>query len=58
MCRQADDEMKTVAQAEGRPLSSYSGDGCRQDSDSVAPYRYTKPVGIGKGLRTKVNASI
>lgn len=24
----------------------------------VSPYRYTKPVGIGKGLRTKVNASI
>jgi len=24
----------------------------------VSPYRYTKPCGIGKGLRTKVNASI
>ena len=23
-----------------------------------SPYRFTKPVGIGKGLRTKVNASI
>ena len=23
-----------------------------------SPYRYTRPVGIGKGLRTKVNASI
>ncbi len=24
----------------------------------ISPYRYTRPVGIGKGLRTKVNASI
>lgn len=23
-----------------------------------SPYRFTKPIGIGKGLRTKVNASI
>jgi phosphomethylpyrimidine synthase len=53
------EEMKKVAVTEG-----VEPDFVRRGIESgrivipVSPYRYTKPCGIGKGLRTKVNASI
>jgi phosphomethylpyrimidine synthase len=53
------DEMKTVADAEGRtPEFVLRGIASGRIVIPRSPYRYTKPVGIGKGLRTKVNASI
>ncbi|HQQ37906.1 MAG TPA: phosphomethylpyrimidine synthase ThiC, partial [Methanothrix sp.] len=53
------DEMKTVAQAEGKtPEFILRGMAAGRIVIPRSPYRYTKPVGIGKGLRTKVNASI
>ena len=51
--------MKTVAQAEGKtPEFILRGMAAGRIVIPHSPYRYTKPVGIGKGLRTKVNASI
>ncbi len=51
--------MKTVAQAEGKtPEFILRGMAAGRIVIPYSPYRYTKPVGIGKGLRTKVNASI
>ncbi|MCQ8903961.1 MAG: phosphomethylpyrimidine synthase ThiC [Methanothrix sp.] len=53
------DEMKYVAQAEGKtPEFICRGIATGKIVIPVSPYRETKPVGIGKGLRTKVNASI
>lgn len=53
------DEMKTVAQSEGVTPEFV----CRGVAEGhivipVSPYRSVRAVGIGKGLRTKVNASI
>lgn len=51
--------MNTVAQAEGKtPEFILRGMAAGRIVIPYSPYRYTKPVGIGKGLRTKVNASI
>jgi phosphomethylpyrimidine synthase len=53
------EEMKTVAEAEGvEPEFVRRGIETGRIVIPVSPYRYTKPCGIGKGLRTKVNASI
>ncbi len=53
------DEMRIVAEAEKvTPEFICRGIACGRIVIPVSPYRYTKPVGIGKGLRTKVNASI
>lgn len=53
------DEMKIVAKAEGKtPEFILRGIASGRIVIPRSPYRYTKPVGIGKGLRTKVNASI
>lgn len=53
------DEMKKVAEAEGvEPEFVRRGIESGRIVIPVSPYRYTKPCGIGKGLRTKVNASI
>jgi len=53
------DEMKIVAEAEGKtPEFILRGIASGRIVIPRSPYRYTKPVGIGKGLATKVNASI
>jgi len=53
------EEMKKVAEAEGvEPEFVRRGIETGRIVIPVSPYRYTKPCGIGKGLRTKVNASI
>ncbi|NMC09390.1 MAG: phosphomethylpyrimidine synthase ThiC [Methanothrix sp.] len=53
------EEMKLVAESEGRtPEFILRGIASGKIVIPVSPYRYTRPVGIGKGLRTKVNASI
>lgn len=53
------EEMKIVADNEGlTPEFIRRGIASGRIVIPVSPYRYTKPVGIGKGLRTKVNASI
>ena len=52
-------EMKKVAQVEGvEPEFVRRGIETGRIVIPVSPYRYTEPCGIGKGLRTKVNASI
>lgn len=52
-------EMKQVARDEGvDPEFIRRGIASGRIVIPVSPYRYTKPIGIGKGLRTKVNASI
>lgn len=53
------EEMIVVAKDEGRTTEFI----CRGIASGRiviprSPYRFTKPIGIGKGLRTKVNASI
>lgn len=51
--------MRTVAEEEGKtPEFICRGIARGRIVIPLSPYRYTKPVGIGKGLRTKVNASI
>ncbi len=51
--------MKIVAKAEGKtPEFILRGIASGRIVIPRSPYRYTKPVGIGKGLCTKVNASI
>lgn len=53
------DEMKKVAEDEGvEPEIVCRGIAGGRIVIPVSPYRSTRPVGIGKGLRTKVNASI
>jgi phosphomethylpyrimidine synthase len=53
------EEMKAVADAEGKtPDFILRGVARGRIVIPLSPYRYTRPVGIGKGLRTKVNASI
>lgn len=53
------DEMKLVAKAEGKtPEFILRGIASGRIVIPCSPYRYTRPVGIGKGLRTKVNASL
>jgi phosphomethylpyrimidine synthase len=53
------EEMKTVAEDEGvAPEFILRGMVSGRIVIPTSPYRYTRPVGIGKGLRTKVNASI
>ncbi|MCD1295716.1 thiamine biosynthesis protein ThiC [Methanocella sp. CWC-04] len=53
------DEMKAVAQAEGvTPEFVQRGVGNGHIVIPISPYRKVKVCGIGKGLRTKVNASI
>lgn len=53
------EEMKIVAGNEGvTPEFICRGIASGRIVIPVSPYRYTKPVGIGKGLCTKVNASI
>ena len=52
-------EMSIVAENEGvNPEFIGRGIASGHIVIPLSPYRYTKPVGIGKGLRTKVNASI
>jgi phosphomethylpyrimidine synthase len=53
------EEMKQVAEEERvEPEFVRRGINCGRIVIPLSPYRYTKPCGIGKGLRTKVNASI
>jgi phosphomethylpyrimidine synthase len=53
------EEMKTVEEDEGvAPEFILRGMVSGRIVIPTSPYRYTRPVGIGKGLRTKVNASI
>jgi len=53
------EEMKLVAEWEGKtPEFILRGVASGKIVIPVSPYRYVRPVGIGKGLRTKVNASI
>jgi len=53
------DEMKVVASREGvTPEFVCRGIANGRIVIPVSPYRETKPIGIGKGLRTKVNASV
>jgi phosphomethylpyrimidine synthase len=53
------EEMKIVAENEGKtPDFIRRGIASGQIVIPLSPYRDTRPVGIGKGLRTKVNASI
>ena len=53
------EEMKIVAEAEGKtPDFILRGIASGRIVIPRSPYRYTRSVGIGKGLRTKVNASI
>jgi phosphomethylpyrimidine synthase len=53
------DEMKVVASAEGvTPEFICRGIANGRIVLPVSPYRDTKPIGIGKGLKTKVNASV
>ncbi|MGZ7133020.1 MAG: phosphomethylpyrimidine synthase ThiC [Halobacteriota archaeon] len=52
-------EMKTVASDEGvTPEFVCRGIANGQIVVPLSPYRETKPIGIGKGLKTKVNASV
>jgi phosphomethylpyrimidine synthase len=52
-------EMKTVASDEGvTPEFVCRGIANGQIVIPTSPYRETKPIGIGKGLKTKVNASV
>jgi phosphomethylpyrimidine synthase len=53
------DEMMTVASNEGvTPEFICRGIANGQIVIPISPYRETKPIGIGKGLKTKVNASV
>jgi phosphomethylpyrimidine synthase len=53
------DEMRTVASGEGvTPEFICRGIANGQIVIPISPYRETKPIGIGKGLKTKVNASV
>jgi phosphomethylpyrimidine synthase len=53
------DEMVTVASYEGvTPEFICRGIANGQIVIPISPYRETKPIGIGKGLKTKVNASV
>ena len=53
------DEMMTVASDEGvTPEFICRGIANGQIVIPISPYRETKPIGIGKGLKTKVNASV
>ncbi|MGZ5520982.1 MAG: phosphomethylpyrimidine synthase ThiC [Halobacteriota archaeon] len=53
------DEMRTVASDEGvTPEFICRGIANGQIVIPISPYRETKPIGIGKGLKTKVNASV
>ena len=53
------EEMIVVAKEEGKtPEFICRGIASGRIVIPKSPYRFTKPVGIGKGLRTKVNASI
>ena len=53
------EEMIIVAKEEGKsPEFICRGIASGRIVIPRSPYRFTKPVGIGKGLRTKVNASI
>lgn len=53
------DEMKAVALAEGvTPEFVLRGVASGRIVIPISPYRKVKPAGIGKGLKTKVNASI
>ncbi len=53
------DEMNTVASEEGvTPEFICRGIANGRIVIPISPYRETRPVGIGKGLRTKVNASV
>lgn len=53
------EEMRVVAKVEGKtPEFICRGIASGRIVIPRSPYRFTKPVGIGKGLRTKVNASI
>jgi phosphomethylpyrimidine synthase len=53
------DEMVTVASDEGvTPEFICRGIASGQIVIPISPYRETKPIGIGKGLKTKVNASV
>lgn len=53
------EEMKQVAKDEGvEPEFVRRGIASGRIVIPVSPYRYTRQCGIGKGLRTKVNASI
>ncbi len=53
------DEMKSVAKSEGvTPEFVQRGVAAGHIVIPVSPYRNVRAVGIGKGLRTKVNASI
>ncbi len=53
------EEMKKVAEDEGiEPEIICRGIASGRIVIPISPYHHTKPVGIGKGLRTKVNASI
>ncbi|MDD4161831.1 MAG: phosphomethylpyrimidine synthase ThiC [Methanothrix sp.] len=59
MARKITEEMRIVAKDEGvTPEFICRGVASGNIVIPLSPYRYTKPVGIGKGLRTKVNASI
>jgi phosphomethylpyrimidine synthase len=52
-------EIKTVASDEGvTPEFICRGIANGQIVIPISPYRETKPIGIGKGLKTKVNASV
>ena len=52
-------DMKTVASDEGvTPEFVCRGIANGQIVIPISPYRETKPIGIGKGLKTKVNASV
>ncbi|RZN41078.1 MAG: phosphomethylpyrimidine synthase ThiC [Methanosarcinales archaeon] len=53
------DEMKVVAQVEGvDPEFVRSGVASGRIVIPVSPYRETRACGVGKGMRTKVNASV
>lgn len=53
------DEMKSVASDEGvTPEFVCRGVSTGHIVIPISPYRDTKPIGIGKGLKTKVNASV
>lgn len=53
------EEMKAVAKAEGvDPEFIRRGVASGKIVIPISPYQETKPCGIGKGLRTKVNASV
>ncbi len=53
------EEMKAVAREEGvTPEFVRMGIASGKIVIPISPYRETRPVGIGKGLRTKVNATV